>query len=42
MFGISAEDLPVIVHNAFAEGRMDNNPVALTEDDVMDILMSVM
>ncbi|NLL89166.1 MAG: phosphonoacetaldehyde reductase [Firmicutes bacterium] len=42
VFGISAEDLPVIVHNAFAEGRMDNNPVALTEDDVMDILMSVM
>lgn len=30
-----------IVENAFAKGRMDNNPVALTEEDVTSILMSI-
>lgn len=41
-FGISANDLPVIVRNAFTAGRMDNNPVDLTEDDVMAVLKGVL
>ena len=41
-FGISEKDIPVIVENAFTGGRMDNNPVDLSEDDVAEILRSIL
>lgn len=41
-FGISEKDIPIIVENAFTGGRMDNNPVDLSKNDVRDILKSVM
>mgnify|MGYP000952199027 CR=1 FL=1 len=41
-FGIKEEDIPVIVSNAFTGGRMDNNPVDLSIDDVTEILKSIM
>lgn len=41
-FGITLNDIPVIVKHAFTGGRMDNNPVDLTENDVTSILKSVM
>jgi len=37
-FGLSAADLEKIARESFTEGRMDNNPVTLTEEDVMEIL----
>ncbi|HEY8463973.1 MAG TPA: phosphonoacetaldehyde reductase [Bacillota bacterium] len=37
-FGITKADLPVIVGKAFTGGRMNNNPVELTENDVAGIL----
>lgn len=37
-FGIAESDLPAICALAFTAGRMDNNPVPFTHDDVMDIL----
>lgn len=39
-FGITEENIPVIVNNAFTGGRMDNNPVDLSKDDVFNILRS--
>ncbi|MFP4697147.1 MAG: phosphonoacetaldehyde reductase [Eubacteriales bacterium] len=41
-FGISSKDIPLIVDNAFAEGRMYNNPVNLTRKDVVKILNSIL
>jgi len=41
-FGVTASDLPRIVHNAFTGGRMDNNPFDLTRDDVMSILTDIL
>jgi alcohol dehydrogenase class IV len=41
-FQISQEDIPIIVRNAFTGGRMDNNPVDLSEQDVKSILESVL
>lgn len=37
-FDIGKDDISVIVENAFTGGRMDNNPVILTEEDVREIL----
>jgi alcohol dehydrogenase class IV len=39
-FGITEKDIPLIVSNAFTGGRMDNNPVDLSSDDVLKILLS--
>lgn len=41
-FGVTEQDIPIIVDNAFTGGRMDNNPVDLSKDDVKKILESVM
>lgn len=41
-FGIISDHLPRIVGHAFTAGRMDNNPVSFTEDDVLNILRSVL
>ncbi len=41
-FGIGEEDIPNIVHHAFTAGRMDNNPVDLTEGDVQRILQNIL
>lgn len=41
-FGITTNDIPIIVKHAFTGGRMDNNPVDLTEEDVILILESIM
>lgn len=41
-FGITANELPMIVQNSFTGGRMDNNPVDLTEEDVMNILLEIL
>ncbi|SET21604.1 alcohol dehydrogenase [Natronincola peptidivorans] len=40
-FGIKEKDIPLIVEDAFTGGRMDNNPVDLSRDDVVNILESV-
>ena len=40
-FGITGKDIPLIVDNAFTGGRMDNNPVDLSRDDVTKILESI-
>jgi len=37
-WGIQEEDLPQLVEDSFTKGRMDNNIVDLTQDDVLDIL----
>lgn len=39
--GIGKDDIPQIADKAFTEGRMDNNPVELTRDDVIKILDSI-
>lgn len=40
-FGITESDIPLIVENAFTSGRMDNNPVDLSKDDVAKILLDI-
>lgn len=40
-FGVGRDDLPLIASKAFTAGRMDNNPVILSEQDVVEILNSV-
>lgn len=40
-FGIRKEDINLIISRAFTAGRMDNNPVLLSEDDVKEILLSL-
>ena len=37
-FGVTEADLSAIGELTFTSGRMDNNPVAFTLDEVMDIL----
>ena len=37
-FGIEEKHLPAIVDLTFTQGRMDNNPVLFTPDDVLEIL----
>lgn len=39
---ISEADIPTIVQHSFTKGRMDNNPVALTPEDVTCILKYVL
>jgi alcohol dehydrogenase class IV len=41
-FGIGEKDIPQLVEMSFTLGRMDNNPVAITSDDVKDILISIL
>lgn len=41
-FGITEQGIPLIVAKAFTEGRMDNNPVKLSKDDVTRILESIL
>lgn len=41
-FGITEKDISLIVNNAFTGGRMDNNPVDLSRDDVKKILLSIL
>lgn len=41
-FGIKYEDIDELVNMSFTLGRMDNNPVDITHDDVRIILESVM
>lgn len=41
-FGITEQDIPNIVHYAFTAGRMDNNPVDLTQEDVTAILRGIL
>lgn len=38
-FGISKEQIPNIVEQSFMVGRMDNNPVCLTTEDVNKLLL---
>ena len=37
-WGIQEKDLSQLVEESFTKGRMDNNIVDLTQDDVLDIL----
>lgn len=41
-FGITEKDIPLIVDNAFTVGRMDNNPVILSREDVKDIILNIL
>ncbi len=41
-FNIKDKDIPIVVDNAFTSGRMDNNPVDLSRNDVVKILLSVL
>lgn len=41
-FGVAEKDIPLIAEKAFTAGRMDNNPVDLDQDDVVDILKAVL
>ena len=41
-YGISSKDIIFMADKAFTEGRMDNNPVALSRNDVINVLASVM
>jgi hypothetical protein len=41
-FGAAIDDIPNIVSKAFTAGRMDNNPVDLSESDVAGILKNVL
>lgn len=41
-FGITAADLPDLCALTFTTGRMDNNPVAFTQTDVLTILREVL
>lgn len=40
-FGITSSDIPGIVENSFTTGRMNNNPVDLTKEQVTRILESI-
>ncbi len=41
-FGLTERDIPLIVDNAFTGGRMDNNPVDLSKEDVFKILKATL
>lgn len=41
-WGITESDIPCIAKHAFTKGRMDNNPVALTEKEVTNILYNIL
>lgn len=38
-WNITREDIPAIVKRAYTQGRIDNNPVPLTEEDIKEILV---
>lgn len=38
-FGVKADQLPAIVELTFTQGRMDNNPVLFSPEEVLEILM---
>jgi phosphonate metabolism-associated iron-containing alcohol dehydrogenase len=40
-YEVYQEHVPEIVKGAFTKGRMDNNPVKLTEEDITEILVSL-
>ena len=40
-WGIQENDLPLLVKESFTKGRMDNNIVDLTKDQVLEILHSI-
>ena len=40
-FGITPDQVEMLVEHSFTGGRMDNNPVDLTKDDVRSILCAV-
>lgn len=40
-FGVDKKDIEDVVQNTFTTGRMDNNPVDLSIEDVRDILIKV-
>jgi alcohol dehydrogenase class IV len=41
-FGIEGNDIEELVNMSFTLGRMDNNPIPITKDDVKKILESIM
>ena len=41
-FGIGEKDIPVLVEKAFTAGRMDNNPVDITPEQVEKILFELL
>ena len=41
-FGIQEKDIAELVKLSFTQGRMDNNPVVITPDDVSEILHSLL
>lgn len=41
VFGVKADDLEMLCGHAFTAGRMDNNPVAFSRGDVLEILREV-
>ncbi len=40
-WGIQINDLPQLLNESFTKGRMDNNIVDLTKDQVFEILESI-
>jgi len=40
-FGISKQDIDKIVNNSFTGGRMDNNPIQLSIEDVREMLINI-
>lgn len=41
-FGVNKSDLDIVVSHAFTQGRMDNNPVLLSQKEVYDILLKAL
>jgi alcohol dehydrogenase class IV len=41
-FGICKKDIPNLVNLSFTQGRMDNNPVEISSDDVRELLYSLL
>ena len=41
-YGVTEEDIPGIIDGAYTKGRMDNNPVAISEAQLHDMLSSLL
>lgn len=41
-YGITPDGIPSLITLAYTKGRMDNNPIEITERDLQDILMSLL
>ncbi|MEF3312426.1 phosphonoacetaldehyde reductase [Paenibacillus sp. GYB004] len=41
-YGVTADSTTEIVKRAYTKGRMDNNPIEMTEQDVHDVLQSLL